>query len=628
MMDPMSPPHERPKVLLVTGFGRSGTTLVNTILGSTPGVFAAGEVRFVWERALLEQRRCGCGELVVECPVWRPILERAFGGPDGVDAAALVAEDARVTRTRHLPLLLFGGRFGDPLLERLHALPGKLEQLYRAIAAETGARLIVDTSKPPSFGYVLDDLPGIDLRIVHVVRDPRAVANSWTRTKALTDGAQRDVMEQLSPVQSAVQWDLWNAAASTLWGDRPTYLRVRYEDLTADPTTEIRKILEHVGEPQLDPPLRDHYAVATVVHSVAGNADRMRSGPLRIRADDGWVAELPTAQRRVVTAITAPVSAAYGYPLRRRTTTTAAARPPRRTTDPVFLLGAPRSGTSLLYKCLALNPGAAWVSNWVERFPRLEVLAALNRLTYKVPALQQRVWFGGEGGNAYVYNQGRPLRHKLVPMPTEGESLFARCGLPEAPVPDDVPKDVSAAALRRSFDRVRRFAGGRRLVNKRIANNLRIPLLAEAFPDARFVLLTRDGRAVASSLRQVNWWPGFWVFWYGSSTDRWEADGGDPWELAARHWVEEVNAIEAGLAGVPTDQVQSISYEDFVADPLGCLDDIAEFCDLPADAEWRQRLTSLSFPDNNEAWRRRMDPDVLAVIEAAQKDTLRRYGYV
>ena len=130
--------------------------------------------------------------------------------------------------------------------------------------------------------------------------------------------------------------------------------------------------------------------------------------------------------------------------------------------------------------------------------------------------------------------------------------------------------------MRSTFERLRSFGGGQRLLCKRIANNLRLPLLVEAFPDATFVLLTRDGRAVASSLRKVNWWPGFWVFWYGSTTDQWEAAGGDPWELAARHWVEEVEAIANGLTAVPPDQLISLSYEEFVSDPVERLADIAD----------------------------------------------------
>ena len=306
----------RPRVLLVTGFGRSGTTLVNTILGSTPGVFAAGEVRFLWERGLLEGRACGCGEPVRTCPVWGPVVEKAFGSPMSIDPAALVAEDARVMRTRHLPLMLASRWTGDRLLSRLHALPDALTAVYRGIQDVTGAELIVDTSKPPSFGYVLQHLDGIDLRIVHVVRDPRGVAYSWSRTKALADGGERTEMLRLSPSQSALQWDLWNGAAGWLWGGSNRYLRLRYEDLASEPRATLARVMAFAGVSHLEVPFTTSDQVrTTTVHTVAGNADRMRTGPLTVRLDDAWTTELPTGSRRLVSALTAPLLARYGYPV-------------------------------------------------------------------------------------------------------------------------------------------------------------------------------------------------------------------------------------------------------------------------------------------------------------------------
>ena len=304
----------RPRVLLVTGFGRSGTTLVNTILGSTPGVFAAGEVRFLWERGLIEGRRCGCGEPLHRCPVWGPVVEKAFGSPPDIDPAALVAEDASVMRTRHLPWMLAARVTGDRLMSRLHALPDALTAVYRAVQEVTGASLIVDTSKPPSFGYVLQHLDGIDLRVLHVVRDPRAVAYSWTRTKALTDGGARTEMLRLSPTQSALQWDLWNGAAGWLWGRSDRYLRLRYEDLADHPRAAFEQIAAFTGV-DLVPPFTGAREVATTtVHTVAGNADRMRSGPLTVRLDDAWTTELPARSRRLVTGLTLPLLARYRYP--------------------------------------------------------------------------------------------------------------------------------------------------------------------------------------------------------------------------------------------------------------------------------------------------------------------------
>jgi hypothetical protein len=301
-------------VLLVTGFGRSGTTLLNTVLGSTPGVFAAGEIRFLWERGLLARRSCGCGQPIDACPVWGPVLEKAFGHPIDVDAAALVAEDRQVMRTRHLPWMVGPRVLGDRLLQRLDALPDALSAVYRSLHEVTGARLIVDTSKPPSFGFVLQHLDGIDLRILHVVRDPRAVAHSWSRSKPLTDGAARTEMLRLPPGRSALQWDLWNGAAERLWWRSDRYLRVRYEDLVADPRSTLGRITAFAGVSDVAVPFTGPGEVAaTTVHTVAGNADRMRSGPLRISADDAWERDMPRRARRLVTALTWPLAAHYGY---------------------------------------------------------------------------------------------------------------------------------------------------------------------------------------------------------------------------------------------------------------------------------------------------------------------------
>ena len=67
------------RVIYLTGTGRSGSTLLGNALGSMPGTLSAGEVRFLLRRGIGELGRCGCGEPVVECPVWRPALEKTFG---------------------------------------------------------------------------------------------------------------------------------------------------------------------------------------------------------------------------------------------------------------------------------------------------------------------------------------------------------------------------------------------------------------------------------------------------------------------------------------------------------------------------------------------------------------------
>ncbi|MBV8162036.1 MAG: sulfotransferase [Acidimicrobiia bacterium] len=211
-------------------------------------------------------------------------------------------------------------------------------------------------------------------------------------------------------------------------------------------------------------------------------------------------------------------------------------------------------------------------------------------------------------------------------MPVEGEPLYARAGIVEHST-NGAPDGVGIERLQAAFGAVCRAAGGATFINKRVANNRRIPLLLEAFPSARFVEIVRDGRAVALSLAHVDWWPDSVVWWCGTTPRQWEADGGDPWELCARTWVEEVRATETGLAQVPQQQRLSITYEQLVEHPRETLSDVAAFAGLdPRDTEGRW-LDGVVFPDRNQAWRTRLDAAALSTIEAVEGDDLRRHGY-
>ena len=292
---------------------------------------------------------------------------------------------------------------------------------------------------------------------------------------------------------------------------------------------------------------------------------------------------------------------------------------------PVFLIGPARSGTSLVYKILCMHAQATYVSNWLSRYPRHAQLAALNRLPRNHPELQRSAWFGQDGANAYVYGRRRPVRERLFPMPVEGEALFAACGIPVVGEPADGAR--SAEALRTAVRRIGRSSGGSIFVNKRIANVRRIPFLADAFPGARFVALVRDGRAVALSLSTVDWWPTHEVPWYGGTPTRWAAEGRDPWELCARNWVEELDAMEEGLSSVAPSRVLRLTYEELIADPVQQLERIARFGGFSADPSWRARIEALSFPNRNDRWRTKLDAEALATIRRIQDVALKEHGY-
>jgi LPS sulfotransferase NodH len=306
---------------------------------------------------------------------------------------------------------------------------------------------------------------------------------------------------------------------------------------------------------------------------------------------------------------------------------TAASTGPASTSDPLFILGAPRSGTSLLYKALCLHPDAAYISNWMRRAPQVPALASFNRLAPRFPEFRRTVWFGDDSSNAYVYDDRRPLRARLFPMPVEGEPVFRGCGIgPGAQSGPPAPAQV--ACVQKTFAALRRYAGARLVVSKRIASNQRVPLLAAAFPAARFVHLVRDGRAVAYSLSRVAWWQEDVVWWLGTTPRRWREQGGDPWELCARHWVRELASVEEGLGTVTEAQRLEVRYEELVDQPVATLRRVAAFVGLPDDRGWTAELARLRYPDRNEAWRERLPPDARRRVETIQYGQLRRLGYV
>jgi hypothetical protein len=307
------------EVLYIIGTGRSGSTLLANLLGSTEGMFSAGELRFIWERGFSEDRRCGCSLRFSACPTWSGIVDRAFGDVPP-DLARMQHEVGRVSRVRQLPQLLAGRLDDDAVQAAAGYYLEHVERLYHAVAAESGA-MVVDSSKLPTYCHLLHQIPSLRLRIVHLVRDPRATAHSWKRLRAsgAIDGDEEE-MDRFSVWKSAALWDIWNSTARHLFARRSDYLQVRYEDLVADPRGTIEQVRGFAGLPRDDGPFVDDHTVRLAEnHAVAGNPNRRRHGDIRLVEDDEWRSALRPVDRAAVTMMTAPVLGRFGYPLSTRT---------------------------------------------------------------------------------------------------------------------------------------------------------------------------------------------------------------------------------------------------------------------------------------------------------------------
>jgi Sulfotransferase family len=301
------------RVLFVGGLGRSGTTLLERILGEVPGVCPLGEVVHLWRRDLCDDERCACGARFSRCGFWQAIGDRAFGGWHRVDVERVLALREAVERTRHIPRLATA-HLPTRYRELVTEYAGYYTAVYRGAAQVSGARVLIDSSKHSALAYCLRWSGEIDLRVIHMVRDSRGVAYSWTKTVNRPEAPTPDVMTRYPPGRSALLWNAHNAAFGLLHHRGVAVRRVRYEALVGDPAGTIRELAEFAGVPAgpLDF-LTDHSVWLGPCHSAAGNPMRFATGEVPLRQDEAWRTQLPAGQRRLVGALTAPLLSAYGY---------------------------------------------------------------------------------------------------------------------------------------------------------------------------------------------------------------------------------------------------------------------------------------------------------------------------
>ncbi|MBR8741255.1 sulfotransferase [Nocardiopsis sp. MG754419] len=296
--------------------GRSGSTLIERFLGELPGFCSVGEVVHLWRRGLLENERCGCGLAFADCGFWVEVGKRAFGGWERLDLPRVLRLKNSVDRTRFLPLLLNEVADESAVAARGMRYTDLYHRLYSAVSEVAGARVIVDASKHASLAACLRRRYGSRMRLLHVVRDPRAVAHSWGKRVARPEASlasSEPEMARYSAGRSAVQWMTQNSAMDALARLGVPTLRVRYEDFVADPASEFERIAEFAGH--VGPPLAlgEQGVTMSVGHAISGNPMRFQGGPVGVRADHRWREELAPWRRRLVTAATAPLRGRYGY---------------------------------------------------------------------------------------------------------------------------------------------------------------------------------------------------------------------------------------------------------------------------------------------------------------------------
>ncbi|HEX9123118.1 MAG TPA: sulfotransferase family protein [Actinomycetota bacterium] len=295
----------RVKVLYIAGWGGSGTTLIDNVMGQLDGCWSTGELHALWEGLRDGRHRCGCGMWIGHCPFWTEVLRTAF--PGGVDPAAVVRWQNETARMRRFPAVVRAVR-GGRAPRAVRAYSDISARLYRGIAEVAGADVVVDSSKVPSYAALLGSMPEVEAYVVQLVRDPRAVAYSWGR---------RDAPKSL--VDSTIHWVAWNAATDVvrrLSGGSRSML-IRYEDFALAPQDVTARLARMVDRDPAQLPFSDpRTVILSRNHTVSGNRSRFRVGPVAVSLDDEWTRSFTGPPRLATTMLALPMLYRVGYRVR------------------------------------------------------------------------------------------------------------------------------------------------------------------------------------------------------------------------------------------------------------------------------------------------------------------------
>jgi len=284
---------------------------------------------------------------------------------------------------------------------------------------------------------------------------------------------------------------------------------------------------------------------------------------------------------------------------------------------PVFIIGAGRSGTTILYQCLSTHPELCWFSNYSDRFIGNPFLIFMHR-ALDLPIIGPRV-------KRNIINRTGP---RFNIRPVEADRIYHDfCGFRHDIRSTEHDQDpVAERKLKGLIARHMGLTGKGRFLSKQISNNQRIRLINSIFPDALFVHIMRDGRAVANSLLNVPFWDNVELWWQsGKRVSECRAEGWDPVRLCAENWRRDVEELLANRE-ILGQRYMELRYEDFTSDVKGAMKRITEFCGLGSPESFMGNLPS-SLPDMNQKWKRGLSEEQKRIANEVQGELLSRLGY-
>jgi len=286
---------------------------------------------------------------------------------------------------------------------------------------------------------------------------------------------------------------------------------------------------------------------------------------------------------------------------------------------PVFILGCPRSGTTIFMDILSFHENFSWPSQYINKWPSLPQLAFLSRV-YDLPIV-----------GSHLKKLNRKL--KLAPKPVEAWNYYRSIDPNFYPYPRSSPKVQASPPppskkiikkFKKSVNLIQKYQGKTRFIAK-YTNKPRIKYLNSIFPDAIFIHILRDGRAVVNSLYNKVKQAG-WIL--APEREQWTKTFPDSWQENIQHSTEPditflayyyrhiVARIFEEQKELGSQRTITIKYEDFTTNATKTFLYCMQILEIPWTKEFADYLHSNNLESQNYKWKQTFSPKQIEIVNS------------
>ena len=300
---------------------------------------------------------------------------------------------------------------------------------------------------------------------------------------------------------------------------------------------------------------------------------------------------------------------------------------------PIFIVGVPRSGTTMFYRTLCLHPDLAWFSHedlqfWIPKETQEKLKKKFTKMKEngeKIPRTEEVLFVFGPNQRNFVKGTSK--------LPIEAETLWVNCfGLEYITDISMNKKNEAIHAIQRVLEKDKKV----RFLNKSPQNSMRIFALKKNFSDAKFINIARDPRAVIASMLTRRELEGSFETGIPLKNKNLSKISylkqkffpSTKYFDAVKHYSNSYQEITANLHDFSIhhpDNFINVFYEELIAEPEKLITKILEFCYLRKPSDLKELISGIKKTENK--WKEKLTRNDEKKIFKIVKSSIKKMNY-